>query len=498
MSPESLTSDQRHFNSIWHCRTTAVWRESDRIVRLLRLTGSLNPGFRKSEVESARRSTLQSSMRALLLLAPVLAIAQDTRHVVEPAIPPICATVKAQLPATLPDESRLDTARIQGAIDQCPTSRAVELKADGASRAFLSGPLQLKNGVTLLVDAGVILFASRNPRDYDTAPGRCGTTDDSGKGCKPLIGGDGISDAAVMGEGVIDGRGGAKLIGASVSWWDLAEEARVKNNHQNVPRLIVMSHARNFTLYRITLKDSPNFHVVFGGDGFTAWGVTIHSPKNARNTDGIDPINATNVTITHCFIHAGDDEVAIKANGAPATNMTIAQNHFYTGHGMSIGSETFGGVSAIRVSDLSIDGSDNGLRIKSNSSRGGLVHDVIYEDVCIQNTKNPIYMDSNYSFREANQDKPPTYREILFRNVHILSGGKLTFDGLDSAHRLGMTLSGATAREPVSLIARHADFVLGPGPVDFKPSGEDVHVTAATGRFSATGCEGKFVPLPLK
>jgi hypothetical protein len=41
--------------------------------------------------------------------------------------------------------------------------------------------------------------------------------------------------------------------------------------------------------------------------------------------------------------------------------MTIAHNHFYTGHGMSIGSETNGGADTIRVTDLSIDGADNGV-----------------------------------------------------------------------------------------------------------------------------------------
>ena len=77
--------------------------------------------------------------------------------------------------------------------------------------------------------------------------------------------------------------------------------------------------------------------------------------------------------------------------------MTIAHNHFYYGHGMSIGSETNGGASAIRVTDLSIDGADNGIRIKSNSARGGLVRDISYEDVCIRGTKNPILMDTHYS-----------------------------------------------------------------------------------------------------
>ena len=79
---------------------------------------------------------------------------------------------------------------------------------------------------------------------------------------------------------------------------------------------MVLNRCDNFTLYRITLKNSANFHVAYsGGNGFTAWGVKINTPKNARNTDGIDPGNSTNVTITHCFIHTGDDNVAIKAGG---------------------------------------------------------------------------------------------------------------------------------------------------------------------------------------
>lgn len=220
-----------------------------------------------------------------------------------------------------------------------------------------------------------------------------------------------------MGDGIIDGRGGARLLGQSVSWWDLAQDAKVNNANQNCPRIMILSRCDNFTLYRIKLKNSPNFHVLYrGGSGFTAWGVIIDTPKNARNTDGIDPANATNVTITHCYIHAGDDNVAIKAGSAgPSAHITVTHNHFYAGHGMSIGSETDGGASAIRVTDLSIDGADNGLRVKSNSSRGGIVKDVTYEDVCIRDTKNPILMDSNYSYYGAARDKLPTFTNITLR-----------------------------------------------------------------------------------
>ena len=190
--------------------------------------------------------------------------------------------------------------------------------------------------------------------------------------------------------------------------------------------------------------------------GFTAWGVKIHSPKRARNTDGIDPANASNVTIAHSWIDTGDDNVAIKAGGKrPATHMTISDNHFYSGHGISIGSETDAGVSAIRVSGLSIDGADNGIRIKSNSSRGGLVHDVLYENVCIRNTAHPLLFDTHYSPAGKATNLIPRFEDITLRDVHIEGGGKITFDGYDAAYPLGIVFDRVSGADTSQIVARN-------------------------------------------
>jgi polygalacturonase len=444
----------------------------------------------------------------LLALAPMGLWAQDTRTVTEPVVPPVCASLSARLAAvngrTLAraDENQLDTQRIQQALDLCPAGQAVELKPAARFRAFLAGPLQLRAGVTLLVARDAILFASRDPRQYDVTPGACGTVDSRGHGCKPLISGDSVPNAAVMGDGVIDGRGWASLIGQTVSWWDLAQQAKVRNANQNCPRILVLQHCNNFTLYRITLKNSPNFHVSYnGGNGFTAWGVIIDAPKAGRNTDGIDPGTSTNVTITHCFINAGDDNVAVKAGTpGPTANLTIAHNHFYGGHGISIGSETDGGLSGMLVTDLSIDGADNGIRIKSNSSRGGEVRNVVYEDVCIRNTANPILMDTHYPFTGTARDRLPWFTGIVLRNVRVTGPGKITLDGLDEQHRLGIAFDNVIVDnvKAVQFVADHAAVKLGPGPVNFKPSGEDVTVEGAAGKGAPNSCQSRFVPMPRK
>ncbi len=84
-------------------------------------------------------------------------------------------------------------------------------------------------------DSGAALFASRNPRDYDLAPGRCGIVTAETGGCKPMITADHAPGSGIMGDGAIDGRGGAKLLGQDVTWWELAHTAKVLDQRQTVP-----------------------------------------------------------------------------------------------------------------------------------------------------------------------------------------------------------------------------------------------------------------------
>jgi polygalacturonase len=414
-------------------------------------------------------------------------------------------TLEAQLSAPSgvlsdDDERRLDTARIQDAVDHCKKGRAVRLRAAGNRNVFLAAPLYLKSGVTLLIDANTVLFASRNPRDYDIAPGSCGVVSEHGHGCKPFILADHAPNAAIMGDGAIDGRGGAKLLGQDVSWWDLAHTAKVTDKSQSCTRILIVRESDNFILYRITLRNSPNFHVsVEKSNGFTAWGVKIDTPGTARNTDGIDPSSSTNVSILYSYIRAGDDNVAIKAGKlGPSSHITIAHDHFYSGHGMSIGSETSGGVSAVRVSDLTIDEADNGIRIKSDRSRGGVVEDVRYDNVCMRGVRNPIVLTPLYTTFSG--DLLPVYRNIVLKDVHSLTTGPFTVAGLDEKHKLEATFDNVfvDGLRPSDIRASHAAMTVGPMLGNLTPSGEDMTVTQAPDSKPGTpvACEGRFVDFP--
>jgi polygalacturonase len=442
-------------------------------------------------------------LAGLRFSAPYLQ-AQDTRTVSEPKYPPICKILYANLTphgGMLPDEPierhYRDNDRIEKAMDECPAGRSVVLHgAKTGKSVFLIGPLKLRAGITLVVDQSAAVWGSRDPRNYDVAPGSCGIVGERGPGCLPLILAEDAPHSGIMGEGVIDGRGGARLLNQNETWWELAHRAKVEDANQAVSRILVVRRSNDFTLYKITLRNSPNCHVsTEETDGFTAWGVRIDTPKWARNTDGIDPQSgSTNISIIDSYIRAGDDNISPKASAAPVTHMTVRDTHFYNGHGFGIGSQTQAGLSAIRVDHLTIDGSDNGLRIKSDKSRGGLVDDVRFENVCMRGVTNPIVLNPFYTTFDGN--KIPVYRGIALDHVHSLSSGTLTLAGLDPAHRLEATLDDVfiDGVKPGDITARHAVFTIHGG--NLEPTGEDVRISGSDGGGTPLACEARFVPFP--
>src|SRR5262249_4337167 len=92
--------------------------------------------------------------------------------------------------------------------------------------------------------------------------------------------------------------------------------------------------------------------------------------------------------------------------------------------------------------------------IKSNAGRGGLVQDVIYDDVCIRNTKNPVIFDLLYTMTAADRrasPHPPALKDILLKNVRVLSPGAPILRGVADPNTL--VLSGALFNAPLATCA---------------------------------------------
>jgi polygalacturonase len=425
-----------------------------------------------------------AALGVLAAMFAAFAQGQDTRSVVEPTFPPTCSTLQGQQAITNGEptsETTFDTTRLQSVLNSCAVGQAVELQTSGTNNAFLIQPITIPTGVTLLVDGGVTVFASRNPADYQISGAEtCGTAGTAGNGCNPLFNianNAASSGAGIMGYGVIDGRGEDKLLingaASANSWWDIANQAQTNGGNQNNFVLLAASKASNFTLYKITLKNSAMFHVTWkgtGATGLTVWGVKIIAPFSARNSDGIDP-DGSNITITNSSISDGDDNVAVGASSA-AANITISNNNTYSGHGISVGSFTQGGLTNMLVTNINQAGTaadSNGiaLRLKTALDRGGLLQNVTYQNICMQNHKTLISITPLYNSNAGTLI--PQFKNISFQNVHGLTNGVMSIAGYDANHLTTLNLNNfvfdnLTAAN-LSPAFTFDTITLGPGPV---------------------------------
>jgi polygalacturonase/pectin methylesterase-like acyl-CoA thioesterase len=485
----------------------------------------------------------QSFSVPIAVVAPVAT--GDTRTVTEPSVPSVCQ----QLTATLQTDTsiqdldasvdstttNIDGARIQAALNACAgTGNAVELSMDSTStyNAFLTGPLSMPSNVALLVDPNVTLYFSRNVQDYDAVSGMhtCGTINAASNtaNCLPLIDIPGTStNVGIMGYGKLNGRGGDTLFStfttsgysmpATPTWWNLASQANGQGNQQN-PRFIqIDSGATNVTLYKITLLNSPNFHVSTTGkvSGLMAWGVKIVTPTAARNTDGIDPGSVTNGTIAYSWISDGDDNVAVGGHSNPSANISVVHNHFFAGHGESIGSLTDHGVSNVLYDHNMLAGNDfagygsaqwglaadtnsTGIRIKSANDRGGLVTNIQYSNSCILDHKADIQFTPYYSAGDTNSY--PDYTNILMQNLIFANdaGGSGTVEltgefnsnsgGTPVTYPLGLTMDNVTFPSALSSLVNSTSPVEGASVWNGSYSGgtsEYTNLTLGPGLVSA-------------
>ena len=245
--------------------------------------------------------------------------------------------------------------------------------------------------------------------------------------------------------------------------------------------MISFRHVDNFILYKITLRNSPGFHVsVNQTDGFTAWGVKIMTPKTARNTDGIDPGSSRNITIAYSYIHTGDDDVCLKPSGA-AASPTCPSSTTTSTPAMACPSAAAPMAASI-TSSSTTSPSTAPTTVSASSpilSRGGLVHQVVYRNVCIRNVPNPLVFTPHYTNFTGN--RLPIYQDIALQDVHVLTPGAFTFFGLDADHKLQIKLDNVFADDQKDSLFydKDADITVGARLGNLEPKGDDVAIAQA-------------------
>jgi polygalacturonase len=333
----------------------------------------------------------------------------DSRSVSQPSFPAVCETLDAQFTTSQRSSPPTtdDTSRLQAALTACKgTGKSVVLAASGSDNAFYSGEITV-NGEGLVINSGVTLEGNNS---YESK--------------SELIEVEG-TNSFIGGPGSIDGRG------------DIIS---------GTPRLVQTSSANNFIIYDVTLEQAkhPNLYIQ-GGNGATVWEVTIRTPATRANADGIDIDSITNVTVNDSSVEAGDDGIAVKTNESAASNITVENSQFYGTHGLSVGSQTFDGVTNVLFKNNYVYGKDllgnvsadaNGLNVKTDEDCGGLVKQVTYENNCLYGVKHLIIVNAYYGSCSGTAGTPK-FQDILINGVESeasISGGYETFFGYNDSN----------------------------------------------------------------
>jgi polygalacturonase len=353
------------------------------------------------------------------------------------------------------DGKTKDTTVLQKAIDACAAAGGGTVRLSGGT--FVSAPLDLKSHVRLLVEKGTTLLGSP---DMDDFPIRA----DAKWRRVSLIHADHAEDIGLAGDGTIDGNG--KI------WWDAKAAAKKGEPEAPRPLLIDITNSKQILIEGLTIQNSPQYNILtYLCDGLTVRNVTILNPgRGAPNTDGIDPVSTSHVLIEHATIDTGDDNVAIKSGlvergdpNVPSTDITIRDCTFKAGHGLSIGSETAGGVRNVTVERVSFHGTRQGIRIKSARGRGNDIGNFTYKDITMEDVETPIEITEYYTGMvkdDAGQpvtEHTPKLHDITIENVTATGAKRAGVTmGLPESPILGLTLKNVTISATNGMMMQYA------------------------------------------
>ncbi|OIS99971.1 PREDICTED: polygalacturonase-like [Nicotiana attenuata] len=223
-----------------------------------------------------------------------------------------------------------------------------------------------------------------------------------------------IDRFTLSGGGVFDGQGKQA--------WD-QNNCKDSKSCSNLPNNLSFNFLTNSTIQDITSQDSKLFHInVNGCKNLTFIRVNITAPPESINTDGIHVARSSNVNITDCVIGTGDDCISV---GDELEQLHITRVTCGPGHGISVGSlgKTPGEkpVVGVYVKNCTFINTDNGVRVKTwPASHQGVVTDLHYEDIIVQNVSNPIVIDQVYCpYNQCNKDLPSQVKisKVSIKNI---------------------------------------------------------------------------------
>jgi hypothetical protein len=302
------------------------------------------------------------------------------------------------------DGRTIETRALQAAIDAAGPLGGIVSFPPGA---YLSGTLRLRSHITLRLDAGATLIASKADEDFDAVerlPYDAFSDPETSDFRSALLQGRDLVDVTILGPGRIDGN----------------------RSSRGGPKPIALKLCRNIRIRDLTLANAPNYNIsLLGCDDVEIHRVTIENGYS----DGIDPDCCRNVRIDGCRIESRDDAIVLKTSFAlgvrrATQDVKVTNCHLTTIHNaLKLGTESVGDFRNIVFSNCTIVGQSHSWKGDLSSGvslatvDGGNLERVTVSDIRMAGVRAPIFV--RLGKRGRSQDVPVagTLKNVSISNV---------------------------------------------------------------------------------
>ena len=303
-----------------------------------------------------------------------------------------------------------DAIAIQKAVDACTNAGGGDV-VFSANHTFLSGPVQLKSNVNIVLETNSVWKANPDESIYHlSAFGK-----NEGEGMMWIWAKD-VENLSFSGHGTIHGNG-IKFMGAEL--FD-SYELKPVTTFDPRPHVLTLMGVRNLNIRDITIREGAYWTVhLIGCDGAVIDGINLLNNLKIRNGDGIDIDHSKNVRIANCHITSGDDAICLKnrrefeeygsCHDIVVTNC-VMESRSCT---VKIGSENMDSIYNVVIDNCVIKGSNRGLGIQNRDE--GTVSNVVFSNIILDcqlwsdvwwGKAEPIYVTSypraNGNHKDAN------------------------------------------------------------------------------------------------
>jgi hypothetical protein len=281
-------------------------------------------------------------------------------------------------------------AGFQAAIDSCAAKGGGVVYVPPGEH--VTGPIWMKDNVELRLEAGAVVRMSHDPADWPA-------------GVRALVNSQGVRNIAITGRGTFDGAAQwayepVKRVDTEiVEEQEIARRAGVEMKRYyrtgDVQKyLFVLRDSEDVRIEGVTIKNAPLWNVRLQ-DCNRVWvrGIHLYSDlERGVNSDGIDIVSTSNVTISDSIILTADDAVVLKTEGLdappgrpvrPVENVLVTNSLLGSSStAMMVGTETHADIRHVVFSNIVVRDSNKVLGI--NVQDGATVSDVRFHNITFE------------------------------------------------------------------------------------------------------------------